>query len=179
MVCTTRILAVSVFTLLMVMAFVTPSPAADSCDPVFNAMTKAATTPSHRYSTHSVPSPNGNKITNVETIYLQNKIYIRISGKWMESPQSPSEMLQQQQENRKDSKPTCLFVRNESVNGESAALYSLRSQNEDSKEDGQIWISTHTGLTLREEVDMDTGDSQGKSHASVRYEYGNVKPPQM
>jgi hypothetical protein len=177
MICTTRIFAFSLFTSMMVMAFAGPSLAADSCDLVFNAMTKAATTPSHRYSTHTMPSPNGNKTTEAETIYLQNKIYIRTSGKWMESHESPSEMLQQLQENRNDSKPTCQFVRNESVNNESAALYSLRSENEDVKEDGQIWISTHSGLTLREEVDMDTGDSEGKSHISIRYEYSNVKPP--
>lgn len=149
--------------------------AADSCDPVFNALTKVLTTPSHSYSTHT--TSNGSKTISAEMIYIQNKGYMRINGKWMENPETPGEVLQQEQENRKNGNATCRLVRDESVNGESAALYSLHSESENGKEDAQMWISKRTGLPLREEMDMDVGGSGGKSHLSTRYEYGNVKPP--
>lgn len=149
--------------------------AADSCDPVFNALTKVVTTPSHSYSTDT--TSKGSQTTNAEMIYLPSKSYMRISGKWMENPETPSEILQQEQQNRKRGKATCRLVRDESVNGEPAALYSLHSESENAKEDAQMWISKRTGLPLREELDMDVGGSSGKSHLSTRYEYGNVKPP--
>lgn len=151
--------------------------AADSCDPVFNALTKVLTTPSHSYSTHT--TSNGSKTISAEMIYMQNKGYMRINGKWMENPETPGEILQQEQENRKNGKATCRLVRDESVNGEPAALYSLHSESENGKEDAQMWISKRTGLPLREEMDMDVGGSGGKSHLSTRYEYGNVQAPKI
>jgi hypothetical protein len=40
-----------------------------------------------------------------------------------------------------------------------------------------MWISKATGLPMRVDLDIDVGGSGGKSHASSRYEYGDVKPP--
>jgi hypothetical protein len=173
-----RTVLVSASVLLALVSFnPTRATAAGSCDPVFNALTKVVSTPSHSYSTHTTLSPKGSKPTNAEIIYLPSKSYMRINGNWMENPISQSEILQQEQETRKKGKATCQLMRNESVNGESATLYSLHSESENSKEDGQIWISTHTGLPLREEMDMEITDGGGKNHLSARYEYGNVKPP--
>jgi hypothetical protein len=42
--------------------------AQDSCQPVFDALTKVVTTPSHSYSTHT-----GARQTSAETIYTQGK----------------------------------------------------------------------------------------------------------
>lgn len=147
--------------------------AADSCQPVFEALEKLLTTSSHSYSTGVV---NG-KSTSTETIYVQGKTYMFARGKWMVNPVTPAEVLTQELENEKQGKSTCQFVRNESVNGEAAAVYSLRRETETRKEDGQMWISKVTGRALREEVDVDYGGSLGKSHLSARYEYSNVKPP--
>lgn len=168
-------LTFSAIALCTVVAWAMPAKA-DSCDPVFNALTKVVTTPSHSYSTDTMSK--GSQTTNAEMIYMQNKSYMRINGKWMENPETPGEILQQEQENRKRGKATCRLVRDESVNGEPAALYSLHSESENAaKEDAQMWISKRTGLPLREELDMDIGGSSGKIHLSTRYEYGNVKAP--
>jgi hypothetical protein len=43
--------------------------------------------------------------------------------------------------------------------------------------DSQIWISRAKGLPLRQDMDIDVGGKNGKSHSSSRYEYGDVKPP--
>jgi hypothetical protein len=100
-----------------------------------------------------------------------------VKGKWMLSPVSPNDVLEQEMENRTNSKATCQFLRNESVNGEPAAVYSMRRETKNAKEDGQMWISKTTGRALRKEVDVDYGGAMGKSHLSARYEYSNVKPP--
>ena len=150
-----------------------PAHGADSCQPVFDAITKIVTTPSHSYSTGVL---NG-KARSTETIYVQGKSYMIVQGKWMLSPVTPNDVLEQEMKNRTNSKATCQFLRNESVNGEPAAVYSMRRETENAKEDGQMWISKTTGRALRKEVDVDYGGAMGKSHLSARCEYSNVKPP--
>lgn len=163
--------------LLAVLLISAPALAANSsCQPVFDAITKIVTTPSHSYSTQTAAFANGQTRTT-ETIYVQGKIYMLVKGKWMVSPVTPSEVLEQEEENRKNAKPVCQFVRNEAVNNELASVYSLSRETETGKEAGQIWISRSTGLALRKEVDLDTGGAMGKSHLSARFEYSNVKPP--
>ena len=100
-----------------------------------------------------------------------------VKGNWWLSPVTPNDVLQQEMENRTNSKATCQFLRNESVNGEPAAVYFMRRETESAKEDGQMWISKTTGRSLVKEVDADTGGAMAKSHLSARYEYDNVKPP--
>jgi hypothetical protein len=111
--------------------------AADSCQPVFDAITNIITNPSHSYSTGVV---NG-KPRSTETIYVQGKTYMIVKGNWWLSPVTPNDVLQQEMENRTNSKATCQFLRNESVNGEPAAVYFMRRETESAKEDGQMWIS--------------------------------------
>ncbi len=152
---------------------VSPAHAADACQPVFSAIQKLVTSPSHSYSTGVV---NG-KPTSTETIYVQGKTYIFARGKWMLSPATPNDVLQQELENEKQGKATCQFVRSESLNGEAAAVYSMRRDTETLKEDGQVWISRASGRALREEVDVDYGGAIGKGRLSARFEYNNVKPP--
>ncbi len=147
--------------------------AADSCQPVYEAIQKIMTTPSHSYSTGVVKG----KPVSTETIYVQGKAYIFASGKWMVSPATPNDVLTEELENEKQGKATCQFVRNDSVNGEAAAVYSLHREVETRKEDGEMWISKATGRALREEDDVDYGGSLGKGRLSARFEYTNVKPP--
>src|ERR1035438_9455936 len=138
--------------------------AADSCQPVFDAITKIVTTPSHSYSTGVV---NG-KPRSTETIYFQGKTYMIVKGKWWLSPVTPNDVLEQEMENRTNGKATCHFLRNEFVNGEPAAVYSMRRETENATEDGQMWISKTTGRSLRKEVDVETGGARGKSRSEER-----------
>jgi len=169
------VLALSILSLLVMGQTVT-ARAADACQPVYNALAKIVTTPSHSYSTQTAPLVNGQQ-RKVETIYVQGKTYMLARGKWMVSPATPNDVLQQELENEKQGKSTCEFVRNESVNGEAAAVYSMRRETEIANEDGLIWISKTSGLALKKEVDMEYGGKVGKMHLIARYEYSNVKPP--
>jgi hypothetical protein len=170
-----HVFALSILSLLVTGQAMT-ARAADSCQPVYNAIAKIVTTPSHSYSTQTAPLVNGQQ-RKVETIYVQGKTYMLARGKWMVSPATPNDVLQQELENEKQGKSTCQFVRNESFNGEAAGVYSMRRETEIGNEDGLIWISKTSGLALKKEVDMEYGGKLGKMHLIARYEYSNVKPP--
>ena len=149
--------------------------AADSCQPVFDALTKLVTTPSHSYTT-STPVKSG-KARSAETIMTHGKKYIRVNGKWMDPSVTTAEVLEQERENEKSGKSTCQLLRSEAVNGVPAVVYSLSRQTAGFKEDALIWISKSTAMPLREEQDVDMGGEIGKAHNSARFEYGNVLPP--
>jgi hypothetical protein len=161
-------------TLLTALAFSIPVFAADAgCQVLFDAMTKKFTVPSHGYMTEAVP---GGKSKTSEIIFANGVIYLTHDGKWIRSRMSEQDMLKQEQENIRDSKTACRYLRDESVNGEAAALYEMHSQNDTVKSDGQIWISKSKGMPLHIEADIDTGGGD-KQHMSTRYEYNNVRPP--
>jgi len=167
-----------VFTLsvlsLLVMGEAVTARAADACQPVFDALMKVAATPSHSYTTHTA---NGGKAAEAETIYANGQKYIRVREKWMRIPVTSQDVLEQEKEKEEKGKSTCQFLRRESVNGESATLYSVHREYEEVKEDGQMWVSTSTGRLLRVEEDVDNRGNQKKEHQSTRFEYGNVRPP--
>jgi hypothetical protein len=153
--------------------------AQDNCQPTYDAMSKAMSTPTHIYVTMTAVPNKGDKPITTETIYAAGSVYVRVSGKWTRSPITPQQVLKRAEENRKNSKTTCRHLRDESINGETAAVYSTHSETDDTKSDGQIWVSKSKGLPLRQEFDIDSGRPQGKHHHSVRYEYTNVQPPAL
>lgn len=156
------------------------SPAARAqgdCKLVHDAIDKLTTVSNHAYEAESNPARPGTGATNHEVIRAGGTIYVLMNGKWKKSPMSAAEMRAREQENWKNAKNvSCKHLRDESVKGESAAVYSTHNENEDSKEDGQIWVSKSKGLPLREEQDVDLG-SGDKHHMSIRYEYTNVQAP--
>ena len=156
------------------------SPAARAqgeCKPVRDAIDKMTTVSSHAYEAESNPARPGAGVANHETISMGGTIYVLMNGKWKKSPMSAADMHAQQEENWKNAKNvSCKHLRDESVKGESAAVYSTHNENEDSREDGQVWVSKSKGLPLREEQDVDLGAGD-KHHISIRYEYTNVQAP--
>ena len=148
--------------------------AADTCHPVFDALMKVATTPSHSYTTNT--AVNG-RSTEAETIFANGQKYIRARGKWMRLPVTSQDVLEQEREKQEHGKSTCQFLRNESVNGEAAMLYSVHREYDEVKEDGQMWVSRGTGLLLRVEEDFDNRGNKVKEHRSTRFEYANIHPP--
>jgi hypothetical protein len=147
--------------------------AANPCQPVFDALDKVTTTPKHTYSSLTAVFTHGQPRES-ETIVANGKVYIRVNGKWRAGM---GNLQEQQNENRQHTKRACQFVRTEMVGTEAAVLYSMHTESEDAKEDGQIWISNSTGLPLREDQDIDVGGAAGKEHRSTRFEYGNIQPP--
>jgi len=168
-----------VFTLsvlsLLVMGQALMARATDSCQPVFDALTKVATTPSHSYTIST--GGNGGTPTEAETIFANGQKYIRARGKWMRIPVTSQDVVEQEKEKEEHGKSTCQFLRNESVKGESAMLYAVHREYEEVKENGQMWVSEGSGLLLRVEEDFENGGNKVKDHRSTRFEYGNIRPP--
>jgi hypothetical protein len=167
-----------VFTLsvlwLFTMGQAVPAHAANACQPVFDALTKVATTPSHSYTTSI--AVNGGK-TEAETIFANGQKYIQVHGKWMHLPVTSQDVLEQEKEKEEHGKSNCQLLRSESVNGEAATLYSMHREYDEVTEDAQMWISKGSGLPLRAEEDVDNRGNRKKEHRSTRFDYGNVKPP--
>ena len=153
-----------------------PAYAADSCQLVFDAMNKVVTTPSHSYTTHTRASSSG-KPQLSETVFVNGKVFIQANGKWITGHVTPQEILDQQKENRAQSKIACQFVRNDMVGAEAAAVYSMHIDNNGEKEDAQIWISKSTGLPLRDEREVEAASRREKEHRSTRFEYQNIRAP--
>ena len=147
---------------------VTPLAAQDDCTVVLDAMIKVIDTPSHTYVTMNITG----KSETVESIYAGGVIYAKYNGKWT-AGSTTKEMKELAQKNRQNNKVTCRHLKDELINGEMAAVYSVHEVSPRSTTDSTNWISKVKGLPLRSDFDM----NGGKSHVSTRYEYGNIKPP--
>ena len=169
----------------MVVSLCLTSPASAAaqgdCQKILDVMSKVFTTPTHIYNTMT-HVPFDGTTNRSETIYVGGSAYIKSGGTWERSPWPVQRVMKLEQENQKNSKETCSYVRDEAINGETAAVYKLHaerkfpSSNDLITSSGEIWISKQRELPLRLEEDIETGDT-GKNHHSTRYEYANVRPP--
>ena len=155
------------------------NPGVDSaCQAVLDASEKLYTTPFHMYLTSAGGLVGNGKPMSSEMISSGGTDYVLYNGKWTTSSTAERKALGQR--NRNNAKNmSCHYVRDESVNGEGAALYSTHEDTAHGKNDNQIWISKSRALILRQETDIDTGGANGKSHVSSRYEYSNVHAPKL
>jgi outer membrane lipoprotein-sorting protein len=141
--------------------------AADSCQPLANAVSKLATTPAHIYAT---TGDGSDKPTNIEMIYIHGDVYGKVGSGWMRTNFKTQDMVAQTQDKQKTG--SCQYLKDESIGGETTAVYSERSQSGEAQ--SQVWISKSRGLLLREETDLSSG-GKGATHMSMRYEYANVQ----
>ena len=165
--------------LLMVLSLA-PLRAADTCETIAAAAGKIWEVPVHIYSNQTF-SFGAIPARSSESIYIGGAVYVTVRGKWTRSRVTIAELKSAQDEGKKDTnKPTCRYLRDEAVDGEPAAVYATHKEGDDFKTDVTVWISKSRNVPLRSEIDADTGvagNSSGKSHSSVRYEYKNVEPP--
>jgi hypothetical protein len=156
----------------------TPAAFADdvSCKPVFDAISRLVKTPNHQFLIQSSDAP-GSTPQAGEMIFTGKTTYILHDGKWQTSAITPEETLQQDEENRKNSKTNCRAVRDESVEGVSATVYTLHSESEVGKSDGQIWISKASALPLHQKIDLAMNGITEKNHVETRFVYSGIEPP--
>jgi hypothetical protein len=162
---------------LALLAVSTALAADPTCKLLADSNSRIYAMPTHMYSTETA-SYTGGKTRTSEMIYLNNTAYIAINGKWTVSKTTPKQMADIHKDAAAEHpNATCRMVREESVNGEAASLYSMHEQVESAKIDSQIWISKARGVPLKVEMDTDVGGAAGKSHRTMRYEYTNVQAP--
>jgi hypothetical protein len=139
-----------------------------SCQPVFNAALRAATTPHHSYTT--MKAAVAGMPTTAESIYDGKNNYFQYEGKWKLSPLTPKDMVAQEQDNIKNTKSTCRLLREETIDGVSAILFSTHEERDGDTTDGQVWLSKSDGLLVH--VRMAEG-------ADTRYVYSGVTTPAL
>lgn len=140
-----------------------------TCKTVMDANDRQYTTPVHLYMTRS-------GVTH-ESLVAGDAMYIKMKETWRRSPTGPKDMLEIRQEAIKDAKSLdCEHLRDEAVDGEAAAVYSVSSVSDDGDHsEGQIWISKSRNVPLKSEMDLGSGAEE--KHTSIRYDYNNVQTP--
>jgi outer membrane lipoprotein-sorting protein len=140
---------------------------------LLDVMTKSLQTPSHTYLSMVDTSPAGTT-TNSETIFADNKIYVKDATGWEASPLSQQKATEATVSMIRDAKVSaCTHVRDETIDGSVAAVYGLHLQNEDSQGDAQMWISKSQGVMLRYEAIS----AAQQMRVSMRYVYTGVHVP--
>jgi hypothetical protein len=155
-----------------------PAAIADdtSCKPVFDAISRLVRTPNHQFLVQSSDA-SGSTPQKGEMIFTGKTTYILQDGKWRTSNVTPEETLKRDEENRKNSKTSCRAMRDETVEGVSATVYTLHSESEVGKSDGQIWISKASALPLRQKIELAMNGITEKNHVETRFVYSGVEPP--
>jgi hypothetical protein len=115
-----------------------------SCEAVHAAQLNQLSVPYHGHSTVTLV-PGRTELT--EEIYTGKSLYIMHGGKWTMSPITSAEMREQQEENNKR-KMACRAMRDETVDGVSATLYSVHAESDGIVLDAQMWISKSAGLPV-------------------------------
>lgn len=142
---------------------------APECTPVLKAMAKTL------QSDHATVTTMDNRTTNGITAGGVN--YLQFDGGWRVSRMSPKDNQQQSEENLRNAKSyTCQALPDSSVDGTAVANYKARTVAQEAVVDSIISISKATGLALRVENTIDTGDGTKKSY-STRYTYEGVRAP--
>jgi hypothetical protein len=150
------------------------------CLQIFGVMEKLWDKPYHMYMVDTAGTDAGlhhGKPTVSELIYIGGVDYVTVGEKWIKGPVDVVEMRKDMDEKVKTTKATCTHVRDDAVNGESAAVWKVHSETEDGDSDNVIWISKSRNVVLRTEIFLDVGGALGKSHMVSNYVYTNVQAP--
>ena len=133
-----------------------------------DAFNKVHSTPTHVYTTTKI---NGQSISS-EIIYAGGSMYVKANGRWTSAGSIKDvEQSEQHAQHNANSKDTCRELKDESVNGEVASVYSSHSETPKGTIDLQFWISKANDKLLRQDT------SSNGVLMSSRYEYQDVKPP--
>jgi hypothetical protein len=110
--------------------------AQDDCKLVLDAAIKIFDTPTHGYVTMDISG----KPQTLESIYTGGLVYAKYDGKWS-SGGTTKEMKDLAEKNRQNNKTTCQYLKDELVNGEMAAVYSVHEVSPKFTSDSKTWIS--------------------------------------
>lgn len=171
----TRLLCILIgFAIATPLMFAPALKAQDDCTVMYKMLTDAQTklysTPAHVYTTSKI----GGQTFPSEMIYAGGSMYMKINGKWsLAGSTKEMQATQKSLQAKADTKYSCHHVKDELVGGNMATVYTSHSESPKGTIDMQVWISKAQGLMLR----SDMNSNNGKDIISIRYEYGDIKPP--
>ena len=149
---------------------------AAACQPVFDALDKVMSVPTHLYST--LDQGDGKEARHIESIYAGGTIYQKEKSGWEKMKVTTLEAANQERENRRKNKPACEFVKEENVDGKPANLYVVRTQTYTDTTTSSVWIARTKATLVKQEIEHRRRNS-GKMHYTVKYEYENVEAPKL
>ena len=153
-----------------------PARADDAaCQAVLQAVLKQAAVPVHQKVTIESAAAPGKPMQN-EMIRLGDTLYMQARGQWMARPYDAAKAADDARQAMTKGEHNCTRVRSEAVDGQPAELYRVQSKTATGGSDSQIWISTASGLPLRQAVAMLEQGTVKLKH-EVRSDYANVRAP--
>lgn len=147
-----------------------------ACQDVLDAVIKQATVPVHqKFSIESAAMPG--KTLQSEMIRTGNTLYMQIRGQWSSRPYDGRKAIDDARQAMQKVEHSCTRVRGETVDGQSADLYSVEAKTASGGTDSQIWISSASGLPMRQHTVM-LEQGGPKAQHDVRFDYTDVHAPQ-
>jgi hypothetical protein len=143
---------------------------AAGCPAIEAASIKQATTPYHM--TMDRGEMGGSRS---ELIQTATTTYALIREKWVSIPYDPQERIKDMKESAEDQKIACQSVGHETVDGQRTDHYTAQTTSDEGTSSGDVWISSDTGLIVREHMTL-TEDGK-KTTRDVRFDYSNVIAP--
>jgi hypothetical protein len=171
-----RLLSVPVFVAAALGVTWTPAGADDAaCQAVLQAAIKQAAVPVHQKITVESTAAPGKPMQS-EMIRLGDTLYMQVGGRWTARHYDAAKSAGDARQAMKKAEHSCMRVRSEAVDGQPAELYSAQSKTATGSSDSQVWISTATGLPLRQSISiLEQGTIKMKNE--VRFDYANVRAP--
>jgi hypothetical protein len=163
---------------LAVLFFVAPSlpVRADdaACAAVLAAVVKQTTVPTHQKITIESAAAPGKPIQS-EMIHLGDTLYMQIRGQWTNRPYDAAKQAEEARQAMQKGEHSCTRLRTETVDGKPAELFEVHSKTPSGGSNSRIWISSLSGLPLRQTSTMEQGATRMK-HEAI-FDYDNVKAP--
>jgi hypothetical protein len=153
-----------------------PARADDAaCQAVIEAVIKQAGVPVHQKITIESAAAPGKPIQS-EAIHVADTLYMQVRGQWTARPYDRKKVAEDARQAMLKADHSCTRLRSEAVDGQAAELYSVQSKSATGNTDSQLWISSATGLPLRQHtVVLEQGTT--KMQHDVRFDYANVQAP--
>jgi hypothetical protein len=148
---------------------------AAACQAVIAAVIKQADVPVRQKITIESAAAPGKPIQS-EVIHVGDTLYMQVRGQWTARPYDRRKVTEDTRQAMLKAEHSCTRLRSEAVDGQAAELYSVQSKSVTGNTDSQIWLSSATGLPLRQHtVVLDQGTT--KMQHDVRFDYANVQAP--
>jgi hypothetical protein len=146
-----------------------------ACQAVLQAVLKQTAAPVHQKVTIETAAAPDKPMHN-EMIRLGDTLYMQARGQWMARPYDAAKAADDARQAMTKGEHSCTRVRSEAIDGQPAELYRVQSKTATGGSDTQIWISTASGLPLRQTVTMLEQGTVKLKH-EVRSDYANIRAP--
>jgi hypothetical protein len=147
---------------------------AAACKAVLDSVIKQASVPVHQKITIENAAAPGRKIDS-ELIRTGDTLYMQIRGQWTKRPYDPAKAAEDARTAMQKAEHDCTRTGSESVGGQAADVYAVHSHGPEGDSQSKVWISSSSGLPLRQHTEM-TAQGHKMQHEAT-YDYANVKAP--